>query len=134
MADPKPKVKLSSDQIDVVIDYIIDQIGPIGERFGELWNSFSFYKLMNVVIFLAGCIEQALSMIKDLDGESKKDVLVGVINRLVDVPLVPEYVEGWAIEITIDQVISWLNKRFGKDWLKRFNARQVIQIAPLKKV
>lgn len=51
-----------------------------------------------------------------LAGEQKRDLAVKIINRLVDIPLVPESVEAILIGFVVDAVVAAYNK-YGKDWL-----------------
>ena len=55
----------------------------------------------------------------DLAGADKKKLAVEVLNGLVDIPFVPESVEGMLIGWAIDAVIAALNKLVGNDWLKK---------------
>ncbi|MFA6583919.1 MAG: hypothetical protein WCS77_06440 [Elusimicrobiaceae bacterium] len=58
---------------------------------------------------------------EDIKGADKKALAVAVLNKLVDIPLVPEAVEGILIGWAIDAVIAALNKLVGKDWLAKLN-------------
>lgn len=117
--------RFSKDEIDQVVDWVMAQIGPLGKLFQDAFSSFNFLKLMNLIMFLAGVIEMAARKFEGLTGPDKKKVLVKVINRLVDIPYVPENIEGWAIEMLIDQVISWINKVRGKKWGDQFKLQAV---------
>jgi len=120
----KAMKRFSKDDIDVVVNWVMDQIGPVGSKFQDTFDSFNFMKLMNLVMFLAGVIEMAARTFEGMTGPDKKEVLVRVINRLIDIPFVPENVEGWAIEMLIDQVIDWLNKIKGKKWGDQFKLKK----------
>lgn len=55
----------------------------------------------------------------DLTGDDKKELVVNVLNMLIDVPLVPESVEGWMIRFIVDKTVKGLNDIFGKDWVEK---------------
>ena len=54
---------------------------------------------------------------EDLKGSDKKALAVSVLNALIDIPFLPESVEGMLIGWAIDAVVSALNKLVGKNWL-----------------
>lgn len=125
MAENEKKAvkRFSNDEIDAIVDWLMKTIGPIGDKFQDIFNSFNFLKLMNLVIYLAGMIELAAKTFEGLTGPDKKKVLVRYLNRVIDMPVVPEIVEGWAIEFMIDQVIGWLNKLKGHKWGDQFKLK-----------
>jgi hypothetical protein len=53
-----------------------------------------------------------------LVGDKKKEVAVLVLNKLIDIPWVPESAEAVLIGFGIDAVVAAFNK-FGKDWIKK---------------
>jgi len=59
-------------------------------------------------------------------GSTKKQVVVSVINQLIDIPYIPEKLEGILIGYTVDLTVAglkWLGERLGhgEDWIKIFN-------------
>jgi len=54
---------------------------------------------------------------EDLKGSDKKALAVAILNALIDIPFLPESVEGMLIGWAIDAVVSALNKLVGKNWL-----------------
>ena len=51
-----------------------------------------------------------------LAGAQKRDLAVKILNKLIDIPLVPESVEAILIGFVVDAVVAAYNK-YGKDWL-----------------
>ena len=62
-------------------------------------------------------VETKASEVTGMTGAQKKELAVEVINALVDIPFLPEKLEGILIGWAIDAVIAALNKLVGKDWL-----------------
>ena len=56
---------------------------------------------------------------EDFKGSDKKALAVAVLNALIDIPFLPESMEGMLIGWAIDAVVSALNKLVGNDWLKK---------------
>jgi len=52
-----------------------------------------------------------------LTGEQKKTLVVKIINKFVDIPVLWEAIEEDIIEIAIDSLIAGYNKVFGTNWL-----------------
>lgn len=64
-------------------------------------------------------IVEAFSEKKALASADKKALAVEILNRIIDIPLIPESVEGVMISWGIELAISSLNKLIGKDWLEK---------------
>jgi len=56
---------------------------------------------------------------EEISGSDKKKLAVTILNRLIDIPFLPEAVEGMLIGWAIDAIVTALNKLFGKDWLAK---------------
>ena len=54
-----------------------------------------------------------------LAGDKKKELAVEVINKLVDIPYVPEAAEAMMIDLAVEAIVGAFNKKFGKDWLTK---------------
>jgi hypothetical protein len=108
--------KLNADQIDEIVAWVKAQVAALGDNIKGLFGNFSFGRLFNIVMFIVGLVEQAVVKFGPMSGKDKKEIATRVINDLVDIPIVPEYVEGAMIGWVIDQVVDYLNKVFGKKW------------------
>ncbi|MFA5162081.1 MAG: hypothetical protein WC421_07530 [Elusimicrobiales bacterium] len=60
---------------------------------------------------------EAVGQDEGLKGADKKALAVAVLNALIDIPFLPESIEGMLIGWAIDAVVAALNKLVGKDWL-----------------
>ena len=63
-------------------------------------------------------IEKTSEAIGVLTGEQKKRLAVLIINKIVDIPVIPEWIEGKIIEYIIDIMIGFFNKHFSHAWIK----------------
>jgi hypothetical protein len=54
-----------------------------------------------------------------LAGAEKKELAVAVINKLVDIPWVPESAEAYIIGLGIDAAVAALNRLLGTSWLEK---------------
>ena len=54
-----------------------------------------------------------------LAGAQKKELAVAVLNRLIDLPLLPENMEAVIIGFAIDAIVTGFNVKFGNAWLTK---------------
>jgi len=50
------------------------------------------------------------------NGADKKQLAVSIINKLINIPIMPEWLEEKIIGFAIDAIITTLNKFLGKNW------------------
>jgi len=63
-------------------------------------------------------VEKTAQEVGGMLGAEKKELAVAILNKLIDIPILPEWVEAKVIEYIIDVVIALMNKWFGKLWIK----------------
>ena len=63
-------------------------------------------------------VEKTANEVGGLPGEQKKKLAVEIINKIVDIPVIPEWVEAKIIEYIIDIMIGFFNKHFSHAWIK----------------
>ena len=71
--------------------------------------------LFEVVRLVVQRIER-LAKAATLAGPEKRALAVEVLNRLVDIPFLPETTEAWLIGWAIDRAVAEFNKRLGHVW------------------
>lgn len=52
-----------------------------------------------------------------LTGDQKKDIAVRVLNRFIDLPVLPEWAEAKVIALAVDWFVGFFNRSFGRGWL-----------------
>lgn len=58
--------------------------------------------------------------IKDgFNGSDKKKLAISIINKLINIPVLPEWLEEKIIGFAIDAIITTLNKFIGKNWIEK---------------
>ena len=80
--------------------------------------------LKNDVVIDVVKIVEAMNTIlpKAMTGEEKKTLVVKILNKLIDIPVVWEALEEDLIEFAVDSLVESFNKIFGKNWLNKVNA------------
>jgi len=59
------------------------------------------------------------------EGINKRKFAIDVINAVVDVPFIPEFIEKEIIGLLVDFCVHFYNKWFTKQWIKKLPACHV---------
>jgi len=70
-----------------------------------------------VIPLVLARVEAARGNVSALTGEEKKDVAVKVLNKFIDLPVLPEFIEAKVIGMAVDWFVSFFNRNYGKGWL-----------------
>lgn len=128
--------------IDKVADTTIAELQELGDTAKSIsavrtaWASETnvFKKVFAAVAAGVELISDVVHKVESLGvtlgvaGDKKRDLAVAVINKLLDIPYVPENVEAVLIGFTVDTVVRAFNRKFGKSWLA--SARPLIPEHP----
>ena len=91
-------------------------LGKLDEVKGKIAGVGSLKTAFDVVPDVVSLVEAEAA---DLAGADKKQLAVAVLNKLIDIPFIPESVEAVIIGWAIDAAVAALNKLVGKDWLAK---------------
>ena len=80
------------------------------------WLNFDWTKLFEQ---FEKVVHKAEKLVHLKTGAEKRKFAIDCINALVDIPYVPERIEGWIIGLCVDLVIYLYNKWFGHDWINK---------------
>ncbi|MCI0597338.1 MAG: hypothetical protein L0Z48_12480 [candidate division Zixibacteria bacterium] len=62
-------------------------------------------------------VEEARGSVSFLSSEEKKDVAVKVLNKFINLPVLPEWAEAKVIGLAVDWFVNFFNRSFGHGWL-----------------
>jgi hypothetical protein len=62
-------------------------------------------------------VEEARGNVSALTGEEKKEVAVKVLNKFINLPVLPEFIEAKVIGMAVDWFVGFFNRSFGSGWL-----------------
>ena len=111
---PMPNEKEIAQKIYAIL---CDKIGEIKKI--EKWNTEAFLGVFQLTLQTVKEVEAWMPEFKPLTSEQKKKVAVEVLNKFIDIPFVPDWLEDNFIAIGVDKVVDLLNKLFGHDWFKK---------------
>jgi len=92
---------------------LLDKLGAVKDKIKTVKSLKEAAEAVPDVVKLVEGVGQD----EDIKGSDKKALAVAILNELIDIPFLPESVEGMLIGWAIDAVIAALNKLVGKDWL-----------------
>ena len=98
------------DLVNVGSLEVSNQIGDIKK------NGFSLGKLFALIQSVVKVVENFSQVVdrevtdSQLKGEAKQDLAVRIINENVDIPFIPEFMEGAVIKFFIDRAVAQFNK------------------------
>lgn len=91
-------------------------VAKLDEVKGKIQGVGSLKAALDVVPDVVSLVEAEAA---DLAGADKKALAVAVLNKLIDIPFIPESVETIIIGWAIDAAVAALNKLVGNDWLAK---------------
>jgi len=109
-----------SEQIRELIAQVLEDLADAKIRlggFGE-FNPTVMVEVFDIVSQVVQTIENFASELSDISGEEKRDAAVEILNEILDVPFMPEFVEASLLGWSIDLTVSLFNKIGGNEWLR----------------
>jgi hypothetical protein len=84
----------------------------------EKWNLEAVKLVWDIMLGVIERIEFYSEELEDLNSEEKKDMAAELLNKLIDIPYMPEWLEAKLFDFSIDGAVQILNNLFGHKWLK----------------
>ena len=110
---------MASDEIDTLADELFEDLKELKIRLGRFgkFERGAVFETYDIMFDVIKSVEEHSQDISKLSGSEKKDLSVSVINKIIDIPFLPEYFERVLIEWSIELAVQLFNKTGGKDWL-----------------
>ena len=110
----RARYTMSDSKLEKIAKILIKEL----EQLRDDIKDFDFPEdLLEVVTEVVASVEYYSNVTEKLDGKEKKKLAIILINILVDVPGLPEFVEEKIIEMIVEWTVSIFNKYFGSDWV-----------------
>ena len=78
----------------------------------------SVQDVVKLINFLIRFVED-LSRKEEIQKADKEEIVIDLINRLVDIPKIPEFAERLIIQLVVKSIVEALNQNLGKNWISR---------------
>lgn len=113
---------MTKEEIKQLTLELFSEFEDIKIRLGRIgkFNAIAVQEAYAIIIDVIQKIETYSNEVQQLTSEDKKAVAVEMLNDIIDVPWVPEFVESSLISWSIDLVVNVFNKVGGKAWLDLF--------------
>jgi hypothetical protein len=83
------------------------------------WDVGDAADVFEAIVLVATAVDQFASEFGALTSDEKKQVAVDTLDSLIDVPIVPDWLERATFGVLFDLTIFILNKFVGVDWAQR---------------
>jgi hypothetical protein len=83
----------------------------------DSWNLEAVKLVWDIILGIIERIEFYSEELETMTSEDKKDMAVKLVNKLVDIPYIPEFLEEKLFDFVIDGLVHVLNGLFGHKWL-----------------
>ncbi len=110
---------MTKEEVKQLTLELFDDFEDIKIRLGRIghFSPEAVSEVYSIIVEVVQTIEVYSDSVRTLTGEDKKAVAVEMLNDIVDIPFIPEFVEGALIGWSIDLVIMLFNKYIGQDWI-----------------
>ncbi len=92
---------------------LVNELKATAEELTKARGIKGWGALIPAVIFR---VEQIREAGAPLSGSEKKAVAVLTLNRLINLPIVPEFVEEKIFQWAVDWFVEFFNRSYGKKW------------------
>lgn len=110
---------MTKEEIKQLTLELFDDFEDIKIRLGRIgkFNAEAVAEAYSIIVEVIETVEEYSNNVQTLSGEDKKAVAVEMLNDIIDIPWVPEFVEGSLIGWSVDLVVMLFNKYIGKSWI-----------------
>lgn len=98
---------------------IFSEIKDLASNIGKAQGLKGYGLLVPVVL---ARVEEIRNDTHPLTGEQKKEVASRVLNLLINLPVLPEFIEAKIFSMAIDWFVAFFNRAFGQNWLQSVKA------------
>ena len=109
-----------TEEIRQLIETIVGDLQDAKIRlggFGE-FNPEAMAEVYQIISTVVQAIEEFANGIDDFSGEEKREAAIEILNDILDIPFMPEFVEASFIGWSIDILVTSFNRLGGNDWLE----------------
>lgn len=110
---------MTKEEIKQLTLELFSEFEDIKIRLGRIgkFNADAVKEVYTIIVDVIQTIEEYSNNVQQLSGEDKKAVAVEMLNDIIDIPFIPDFVEGSLIGWSVDLVVDVFNKLGGQTWL-----------------
>lgn len=112
---------LTNEELEVLTETLVESIKAESIKLGGLgkFDAQDLLEVHTILVDIIVHIENYATVIRTVPGEQKREVAIDVINELINIPVLPEFVEASIIGWIIDILVETFNKLGGQEWLNQ---------------
>lgn len=102
-----------------VVDDVVGQVKSSLLAIGAGIEKLRGFNLSAIVALIADVVLRVERIVPEygrLSSSEKKEAATKVLNELIDIPALPEWLEEKVFGLVIDALVMAMNKWFGKSW------------------
>lgn len=125
MSNGDPVVKAYIEQI---VAYLTQIWAVVSSK--KAWTLRAVYMaIADVVVFVEAIARDS----KVLTGEQRRDAAVQALNQVINIPVLPEFLERRLFGILVDAIVQTLNRFLGHEWINRVLNRHpvIVDVPPI---
>lgn len=93
---------------------IYNKIRELGAQLGKAQGLKGLGILIPAVLL---AVEEVKLETGTLSGEHKREIASRVLNLLINLPILPEWIEGKILGMAVDWFVAFFNRSFGHSWM-----------------
>lgn len=111
---------MNTELVRQAVEALRGQFSDVFVRLNAIgrFNPEAIRTVFTAIMDVVQAVETFSSTVSALTSEEKKSAAVTLINELIDIPFIPEFLEASLISWSIDLVVSVFNRIGGHGWLE----------------
>jgi len=124
-------------RVEELVQLLISRLGPEVEQLKRLKlntpisSAIALFNICKAVVLI---IEEYAQEIGGIPGPEKREAAVEFINKYVNIPILPEFVEALVIGKVVDWAVAEFNTLYGKRWFQEIFQTAIALIRLIKTI
>lgn len=113
---------MTNEQLEQITEELLAELNQKKIKLGRIgkFDADAVKDSYTVITNTVTMIEAYAEDLEDFQGEQKREVAVNMLNEIIDIPFIPEFVESSLIGWSIDLAVDLFNRIGGQTWLEVF--------------
>lgn len=111
-----------NEQLREITEELLSELNQKKIKLGRIgkFNADAVKDSYVVITNTVKMIEIYAEDLEDFNGEGKREVAVAMLNEVIDIPFLPEFVEGALLGWSVDLAVDLFNRLGGQVWIDVF--------------
>lgn len=124
-------------RVEELVQILIDQLGPEIDQLKRLKlntpisSAIALWNICKAVVLI---IEEFAQSVGGIPGAEKREAAVEFINKHVNIPILPEFIEALVIGKVVDWAVAEFNNLYGRRWFQEIFQTAIALIRLVKTI